>query len=31
MAVKVADSSAGIDKNEEKAITVIIGILDGMI
>lgn len=31
MAVKVADSSAGIDKNEEKAITVIMGILDGII
>jgi len=31
MAVKVADSSAGVNKNEEKAIAIIMGILDGIL
>ena len=31
MAVKVANSSAGVDKNEEKAIAIIMGILDGIL
>ncbi|MDI3483904.1 MAG: hypothetical protein PWQ74_491 [Methanobacteriaceae archaeon] len=31
MAVKVADSSRGVDKNEEKAIAIIMGILDGIL
>ncbi|MBC7118906.1 MAG: tellurite resistance TerB family protein [Methanobacteriaceae archaeon] len=31
MAIKVANSSAGVDKNEEKAIAIIMGILDGIL
>ncbi|MDI9624145.1 MAG: hypothetical protein QFX38_04600 [Methanothermobacter sp.] len=31
MAIKVADSSSGVDKNEEKAIAIVMGILDGML
>jgi len=31
MAIKVAHSSDGVDKSEEKAIAIIIGILDGIL
>ncbi|MGB4362735.1 MAG: hypothetical protein WBI71_02670 [Methanothermobacter tenebrarum] len=31
MAIKVADSSGGVDKNEEKAIAIVMGILDGIL